>query len=80
MLGRRASCWGGVAVSYVLLPRNFSTWSYSQGVAVPQECWYLWSTVRQVNVNPAQCALPQPLNWQLGGIMPLCSWEILLLS
>lgn len=23
---------------------------------------------------------PQPLNWQLGGVMPICSWEILLLS
>lgn len=35
---------------------------------------------RQVNASPAQCALPQPLNWQLAGVTPVCTWEILLLS
>lgn len=45
-------------MSPVLLPCNFGTWSSSQGEAVPQGCWYLCSKVRQVNANPAQCALP----------------------
>lgn len=67
-------------MSHVLLPCNFGTWSSSQGEAVLQGCWYLCSMLRQVNANPAQCALPQPLNRQLGGVMPVCSWEILLLS
>lgn len=43
-------------MSHVLLPCNFSTWSSSQAEAVPQECWYLWSMVRQVDANPTQCS------------------------
>lgn len=51
------------AVSPMLLPCSFGTWSSSQGEAVPQGCWYLCSVVRQVNANPAQGALPWSLKW-----------------
>lgn len=47
---------------HMLLPCTFSTCSLSQGEAV----------VKQGNANPAHCALSQPLNWQLDGIMPVC--------
>lgn len=55
MLGYRASCWGGVAVSRVLLSCNFGTWSSSQGEAVPQGCWYLCSVVKQAGQPCTMC-------------------------
>lgn len=55
MLGRRASCWGWVAVSHVLLSCNFGTWSSSQGEAVPQRCWYLCSVVKQAGQPCTMC-------------------------